>query len=49
MEIKHAVNGGLAEVSAEQAKVLIESGQWVASAPAPAAKKAAPAKPEPAK
>lgn len=49
MEIKHAVNGGLAEVDDETGKLMIASGGWVASAPAPAAKKAAPAKPEPAK
>lgn len=37
-EIRHAINGGLAEVSAEQAKVLIESGQWVAVKAAPVKK-----------
>lgn len=31
--VKHAVNGGQAEVSDEQAKVLIESGGWVAVEP----------------
>lgn len=31
--VKHAVNGGQAEVSDEQAKVLIESGGWVADEP----------------
>ena len=27
--VKHAVNGGIAEVSDEEAKVLIASTQWV--------------------
>jgi len=41
MKIRHAINGGLAECSDEEADKLIASGQWVAVKAAPSPRKAA--------
>lgn len=46
MIVKHAVNGGEAEVSDEEGKALIESGGWV---PADAPTKRTPRKRAPVK
>lgn len=40
MEIRHAINGGLAECSDEEAEKLIGSGQWVVVKAAAAPRKA---------
>jgi len=41
MKIRHAINGGLAECSVEEADKFIASGQWVVVKSAPAPRKAA--------
>jgi hypothetical protein len=41
MKIRHAINGGLAECSDEEADKLIASGQWVVVKAAPSPRKAA--------
>ena len=43
MEIRHAINGGLAECCDEEAEKLIESGQWVVVKAAAAAPRKATA------